>query len=178
MRAVKFLFVCNFIALFLMSCSEQEDSVVFYSQDTITNTLVLKHTGTSQAPVTILEDSSDMTLTNSPIFSDNTSYLEELEVTKFSYKIKELQGDAMCLAKVQIFIGSTPVTDFINLKSFDSKNINTSYSIDDDQVISQILSSLKNNENVTFLCREHNSDNKPMHVEIEFNTEIKGTFVD
>lgn len=178
MRAVKFLFVCNFIAFFLMSCSEQEDSVVFYSQDTIINTLVLKHNGPSQAPVIMLEDSSDLSLSNSTIFSNNNSYLENLEVTKFSYKITELQGDAMCLGKVEIFIGNTPVTNFINLQRFDSKNLNTSYTIDDESVLSQIISSLENHENLTFLCREHNTDNKALHVEIEFKTEIRGTFVD
>ena len=168
------IFICMLFCILLVSCGEKEDTVVFYSKDTIASNLVLSHANGEETQDLIV--STDLNLSNSSVFNENLNFLHTIEITKFSYKIKALEGSYMCLSKVKVYIGDVSISEEIDFKNFDPNNFDKTFTIKNPQVLLKLATCLNNNENVKLMCREENSDSAPLHVAIEFQTELRGIF--
>lgn len=82
----------------------------------------------------------------------------------------------MCLSKVKVYIGDVSISEEIDFKNFDPNNFDKTFTIKNPQVLLKLATCLNNNENVKLMCREENLDSAPLHVAIEFQTELRGIF--
>lgn len=176
MRKICFLSASLLFLSLFVACTEQVESVVYYSKDTLTNQLAFDNSKLVNKPNS---DFSIINLANSNVFEKNMPYLNDIVVEKLSYKIIEVSGMDACLLKTHIIFDDNVLgTDLIDFKNFKAQDLGVEIEITNKKLLAVLASKLMSNKKITIYCKEDHPDAMPLVVKIEFTIAIAGTFVD
>ncbi|NVK53958.1 MAG: hypothetical protein HWD85_13565 [Flavobacteriaceae bacterium] len=184
MRAIKTYLALSLLVLLFFSCqNDLKESVVFYSNDKLVETLSVKIQDTEGNTIPV--QSTEIGLNKSSFFNENIQYLTELDVTEMSVKVINQNNVSNLSAKTnevkgfKIFLDEIDITSKIGITSLQAKgDTNLTFRVTDSSLLSTISSKLLQRNKVIVSYKSDVNSNSQLDFQLEFSLAIKGTFVD
>jgi hypothetical protein len=168
-----------FALLFVLSssCTEQTDeNVVFYSQDQLTNNIVV-HVNNTDGSAMLVNSNTMLSLHSSSFFEENLPFLRQIDVSSISYKLKNFNSSAI-VSNMEIFLDDIVITDYIDVSLLTSKNNNKEFQIENEVLYSLISDKLLSKNEVKISYKGNVNSTGNLYFDLEFSITAKGTFVD
>lgn len=164
MRSLKVLCAIGIVSLFFTSCAYQEDTVAFFIDNQLNESLIISRTLDETASASNIQRQVTLDITSSESYEKYILRLTQLEISKFECSFSNYQG---VLENGKMYLDDILLGDF---------NASLDHvTIQDPEMLTRIADLFLEKTSVDFSFIGESDTNLTLNVNI--NVEMKGTFV-
>lgn len=180
MRITKLLTLFSFVLILFASCQKEAPrQIVFYSVDQLKKDLPIMVSDTEGNTISV-NSNAVVNLNSSKVFEKNINLLKDVEVEKFSFKIKNFTINPLAkFSNIEIYVDELKITgndikfDFLSIL-----NNGLDFEIDNQEILSKVSSKLLQKKQVVISYYSDAVTDKLFNFDLEFLLTTKATFVD